>query len=80
MVISMNNTAPRTLSTTEAGVSRSIYTLRPGAYIWHAGAYRLVTAVDGRTVRMGRYVLHSLNATTVEAAPLRAVFAARRAA
>ena len=60
---------PATLATTDAGRSLSIYRLRPGRYIWHAGAFRLVTAVDGRTVRMaGSHVLHSLNASTVEVA------------
>ena len=73
------NTTPATLATTNRGVTRSIFTLRPGAYIWHRGAFRRVTAVDGRRVRMGRYVLHSTHASTVEAAPLRAVIEARRA-
>ena len=60
---------PATLATTDAGQSLSIHRLRPGRYIWHAGAFRLVTAVDGRTVRMaGNHVLRSLNASTVEVA------------
>ncbi len=55
------------LTTTEAGVSRSIFTLAEGDYIWHRGAFRRVTGVDGMTVRMGRYALHS-TCNTVEAA------------
>jgi len=57
-----------TLDTTAAGTTRSIYSLQVGEYIWHAGAFRRVTAVDGRTVRMGRHVLHSIHASTVEVA------------
>lgn len=57
-----------TLTTTNPGVSRSIFTLAVGEYIWHSGAFRRVTCVDGNTVRMGRYVLHSTHATTVEVA------------
>jgi hypothetical protein len=54
------------LTTTEAGVTRSIYDLAVGDYIWHLGAFRRVTAVDGQHIRMGRYALHSI-CTTVEA-------------
>ena len=61
-------TKPATLTTTEAGRPLPIHRLRPGRYIWHAGAFRLVTAVDGRTVHMGAHVLHSLHANTVEVA------------
>lgn len=61
---------PATLAATERGVTLDIDRLRPGRYIWHRGAYRRVTAVNGRSVRMGRYVLHSRHASTVEAAPV----------
>jgi hypothetical protein len=51
---------PKFLTTTDQGVARHISTLQPGDYIWHKGAFRLVTGTEGcRTVRMGRYVLHS---------------------
>lgn len=60
--------APATLTTTARGISRSIWTVAAGDYIWHRGAFRRVTAVDGRTLRMGRYVLHSVHCHTVEAA------------
>lgn len=64
-----NTTRPAaTLTTTDAGVSRHIYTLAAGEYIWHRGAFRRVTAVNGWTVRMGRHALHS-TCPTVEAAP-----------
>jgi hypothetical protein len=62
----MSNTA--VLATTERGVTRSIFALVEGDYIWHRGAFRRVTATDGMTVRMGRYALHS-TCTTVEGAP-----------
>lgn len=61
-------TTPATLTTTEAGISRSIWDLAAGEYIWHRGAFRLVTAVEGRKVRMGRYVLNSTHGYTVEVA------------
>lgn len=61
------NTSPSTLTTIERGVSRSIFTISPGDYIWHRGAYRRVTRRDGTTVRMGRHVLHSTHCSTVEA-------------
>jgi hypothetical protein len=62
-------TRPATLDTTAAGRSLSLFQLRPGRYIWHAGAFRLVTNVEHRTVRMaGGHVLHSLHANTVEVA------------
>lgn len=65
----MNTDRPATLATTSAGRSLSIFRLRPGRYIWHDGAFRLVTEVNHRTVRMaGGHVLHSLNADTVEVA------------
>jgi len=64
----MSNTAS-TLTTTAAGASRSIFALVEGDYIWHRGAFRRVTGVDGMTIRMGRYVLHS-TCTTVEGAPV----------
>jgi hypothetical protein len=66
--VSVVSTTPTTLSTTAAGITRSIYTLAVGESIWHAGAFRRVTAREGSTVRMGRYVLHSIHATTVEVA------------
>lgn len=56
----------KTLTTTARGESRHIWQVAAGEYIWHRGAFRLVTAVEGgRTVRMGRYVLHS-SCSTVE--------------
>ena len=64
----MDMTKPATLTSTEAGITRSIFTLAAGEYIWHKGAFRLVTEVVGTTVRMGRHVLHSTHATTVEVA------------
>lgn len=63
------NTAPATLATTERGITRSIFALKEGDYIWHRGAFRRVTAADGMTVRMGRYALHS-TVPTVEGAPV----------
>ncbi len=57
-----------TLATTERGVSRCVFTLKEGEYIWHRGAFRLVTGVEGTTVRMGRYALHCVHSTTVEVA------------
>jgi hypothetical protein len=63
----MSNAAA-TLATTERGITRSIFALRVGDYIWHSGAFRRVTDVDGMTVRMGRYALHS-TCLTVEGAP-----------
>lgn len=61
--------APATLTTTERGVTRSLWSLVAGDYIWHRGAFRRVTAVSGREVRMGRHVLHARCGDTVEAAP-----------
>lgn len=68
----MNNAAaatkkPATLATTDRGVSRGIWTIQAGDYIWHKGAFRLVTSAEGWTLRMGRHVLHS-SCSTVEAA------------
>lgn len=60
-----------TLATTERGVTRSIYKVAVGDYIWHSGAFRRVTAISEypmRALRMGRFVLHS-TCTTVEGAP-----------
>jgi hypothetical protein len=71
--------APATLATTAPGRSRSIFHLAVGDYIWHSGAFRRVTAVDGRTIRMGRHVLHSTHCATVEGAPLGALVLERRA-
>lgn len=65
----MTATQTTTLTTTAVGVSRSIFSLAVGEYIWHRGAFRRVTGVDGTTVRMGRYALHSTHSTTVEVAP-----------
>jgi len=61
------SSAAATLTTTERGVTRSIWQVAIGDYIWHRGAFRRVTGVDGWTVRMGRYALHS-TCSTVEAA------------
>lgn len=61
--------AATTLTTTAAGESRSFFSVKAGEYIWHAGAYRRVTDAYGRTIRMGRYVLHAVEAWTVEVAP-----------
>jgi hypothetical protein len=62
----MTTTVAKTLATTEQGTSRYIWQVAVGEYIWHRGAFRLVTAVEGtRTVRMGRYALHS-SCLTVE--------------
>lgn len=67
--MSSTTTAPATLDTTERGVTRRVWDVKPGHYIWHRGAFRLVTAVEGsRTIRMGRYALHP-TCSTVEAAP-----------
>lgn len=67
--MSSTTTQPTTLATTDRGVTRHVWDVRPGHYIWHRGAFRLVTAVEGtRTIRMGRYALHMVG-TTVEAAP-----------
>jgi hypothetical protein len=65
---------PATLISTARGESRSLFAVRLGDYVWHAGAFRLVTGRNGRSVKMGRYVLHSLHADTVEAAPRTVVF------
>ena len=64
---------PATLTSTAAGRSLPITRLAVGRYIWHDGAFRRVTAVDGRVVRMGSHVLHSFNASTVEVASARQV-------
>jgi hypothetical protein len=64
----MSDTAA-TLATTERGISRSIFALKVGDYIWHRGVFRRVTDVDGMTVRMGRFALHS-TCPTVEGAPV----------
>lgn len=50
--------APKTLTTTNVGPGRHVWDLAVGDYVWHRGAFRLVTAVNGQTVRMGRYALH----------------------
>lgn len=62
-------TPPATLATTERGVTLSLSRLTVGRYIWHAGAFRRVTAINGTTVRMGRLALHCVHANTVEVAP-----------
>lgn len=62
---------PRTLITTAPGVARSIHTVAAGDYIWHDGAFRLVTSVVAGyrpVVRMGRRVLRPKYSWTVEAA------------
>lgn len=63
--------APATLATTERGVTRTIWNLRVGQYIWHRGAFRRVTAIESWPckVRMGRYVLRCRESNTVEVAP-----------
>jgi hypothetical protein len=53
------NTAATTLTTTDRGITTRFHDVRPGAYVWHRGAYRLVTSNDGHTIRMGRYTSHS---------------------
>ncbi len=62
---------PHVLTRTRVGISWPIARLRPGMYIWHEGAFRLVSGVDAgrRIVKMADgHVLHSMNAATVEAA------------
>jgi len=72
-------TRPATLDTIAAGRALPITRLTPGRYIWHEGAFRLVTEVRGRTIRMaGGHVLQSLNASTVEVPQLRDEVKARR--
>jgi hypothetical protein len=51
----MNTAAPATLATSDRGITTRFHNVRPGAYVWHRGAYRLVTSNDGWTIRMGRY-------------------------
>lgn len=58
----MNNTATRTLTSTARGESVSAGVVVAGDYIWHNGAFRLVTEVVATfypTIRMGRYSLRS---------------------
>lgn len=66
----MSTNAPATLTTTAAGRSHSIFALTVGDYIWHKGAFRLITALDHSgplpVIRMGRFVLHCRHAYTVE--------------
>jgi hypothetical protein len=52
----MSTTAARTITTIERGVTRRFHEVTVGDYVWHRGAYRLVTAVERDRVRMGRYV------------------------
>jgi hypothetical protein len=57
-----------TLSTTAAGESRPISTVKVGEFIWHKGAFRRVTEVVApRVLRMGVFVLRS-TCDTVEVA------------
>jgi hypothetical protein len=63
---------PATLATTDKGFAANAWDLFPGLYIWHKGAYRLVTAVEavgvaGYRVRMGRFSLKARG--SVEVAP-----------
>lgn len=63
---------PATLATTDKGFALNGWDLFPGLYIWHKGAYRLVTAVDpvgvgSHRVRMGRFSLKVRG--SVEVAP-----------
>ena len=70
---------PATLTSTAAGRSLPITRLAVGRYIWHDGAFRLVTNVQGRTVHMaGGHTLRSLHANTVEVPQLRDEVRARR--
>lgn len=72
---------PASLTTTEAGRSLPLRALAVGRYIWHDGAFRRVTKVEGRVVHMaGRHVLRSYNANTVEVAPTVAVWRETRGA
>lgn len=76
---------PAALVSVAAGRSANLSAIRPGCYIWHAGAFRLVRSRSGSTVRMaGGFVLRSTHASTVEVpaggVAVREVMAFRRAA
>jgi len=43
------------LAHADRGVGRYIWDLVPGDFIWHKGAYRQVTKIEDRVVRMGRF-------------------------
>jgi hypothetical protein len=62
ILVHMSNTttAPATLNHDERGVSIPAHLVAVGDYMWHRGAYRLVTFRDVRwgTIRMGRYVVN----------------------
>ena len=74
-------TAPSTLATQERGVATHVASLRVGDYIWHRGAYRLVTVVvdaaGWEKIRLGRYVLTGESRTAERLVPSLAEMLAR---
>jgi hypothetical protein len=46
-----------TPTTTDRGIALPIWKLQVGDLVWHRGQYRPITAINGPTIRMGRYAI-----------------------
>jgi len=64
--MSTTNILPATLTTTTSrGASYPAHAVLVDDYIWHQGVYRRVTAIDGFTIRMGRFSTSTLGPVEV---------------